>query len=207
MSLPAADVASDDDVPIAVENDELAASAQEPQRRFEGLHSVLCAYKDGKLKPGSVNLPFDICAELCRDEAELTKAWPPEEKARLLPCVVSALRLVYPNKRVEWFDKPFLSDANAATAYWCRVLLRRAEIWDAAAARLESQRASLRRVSLQCRIKEKIAQRKAERLSSICKSSSARYVYKTPAKQTIVSLSSSDSDCDDRNVIDISISP
>ena len=201
------DIGSDDDVPTAAMLVEPAALVQDPSRLFETLHSVLCAYKDKKIRPGSQDLPFDICADLCRDEADLANAWPLDAKVRLLPCILSALKLVYPNKKDEWFAKPFLSDAVATTTYWTRVLLRRAAIWDAAATRLKSQRKLTHRSSLKRRIKDKIAQRKAARLSSIDRSSSAGYVYKTPVKQTAFSLSSSDSDLDDGAVVDLSFSP
>ena len=199
---------SDDDVPLPAPAVAAEAAVHDKCTKFQQLSSILCAYKDGKVFPGSTNLPFDVCADLVRDEATLALGLSLHEKTRMLPCIRSALRLVYPDKKDAWFESPFLNDPKGAVKYWARVLNRRAEIWDAAALRILAKRESARTSSLKSRIRDKIAQRKAARLSGLkATPNAAAYVFKTPDRHNGLSLLSSDSDMDGDNVVDLSGSP
>ena len=179
-------------------------AAAEKTRLFEQLSSVLCAYKDDRIKPGSQELPFDICAELCREEAESVAAWDSSTRRRLHRAVISALRLVYPHKKDSWFKSPFLVSPSGAATYWSKVLTRRADIWKTAAAKAKS----LHRESLQQRIRRKINERRQSRIKSLSKSAAAAASnpFKTPVKVSRSTLSS-DSDGESNKVIDLSQSP
>ena len=92
---------SDDDIDIPPAVPSQKAEAAPKSRLFQQLNSLLCAYKDGKVNPGSKELPFDICAELCKEEAESVKAWDSATRKHFHPHVISALKIVYPNKAGE----------------------------------------------------------------------------------------------------------
>ena len=173
-------------------------------RLFEQLNSVLCAYKDKTIRPGSQELPFDICTELCKEEAQTVAAWNPSTCKRFHEAVVSALRLVYPHKRDSWFESPFLLSPTGAAKYWSRVLSRRADIWRTAATKAKA----LHRESLQQKIRRKIDERRQSRIKSLSKSAAvaANDPFKTPVK-SLRSVLSSDSDDETNNVIDLSQSP
>ena len=200
--------ASDDEVPLPT-----APKARKPKpatrnRLFEQLQSVLCGYKDEKIIPGSVELPFSICAALCRDEAAAVKEWGTSKCNLYHKPILSALRLVYPNKRPEWFRSGFLLRSDDAAKYWVKVLDRRAEIWEAAAKRVENHPAPVERpLSLKEKIRKKIAERRELRTGAL--KSSLRTVgftnpFKTPASKPAITLSSSGSDND---IVDLSKSP
>ena len=161
---------SDDDVPAPVPH---ARPTPPKGREFEMLHSVLCAYKDDSntdMVPGSPDLPFELCAELlCRDKVEAISRWSKAEKARFHPVVISALHLVYKNKKPEWFKSKFLSSQDQTAKYWSQVLTRRSEIWDAAAARESAVLAAsaITAISLKERIRQKIKQRKQGKIAAL----------------------------------------
>ena len=91
--VPSADE-SDDDVPPP-EPPALQPVAKERARPFQLLGSILCGYKDEQVVPGSEELPFDLCAELCKEEASEVSAWDPPTCKRMHNAVLSALKLVY----------------------------------------------------------------------------------------------------------------
>ena len=198
---------SDDEVPPP-EPPPLAskqpAAAANDARLFDQLNSVLCAYKDNKIKPGSPELSFEVCAELCREEAESVAAWKPSTRKRMHRAVISALRLVYPHKKDSWFQSPFLLSPSGTAKYWSRVLVRRADIWKTAA---ESAK-SLHRESLQQKIRRKINERRQSRIKSLSRSAAAASndPFKTPVRASR-SVLSSDSDDEPHKVIDLSKSP
>ena len=203
---------SDDEVALpAPVNSSADHRPKKNNKLFEQLHSILCGYKDKKIRPGSTNLPFEICVELCNDEiGRIEKEWGPAECARFHKPILSALRLVYPNKRTEWFNSPFLLDPSSAAKYWVKVLTRRSEIWQAAANKLASsasRSAAARSTSLEERIRQKIQQRKSNRILSLraaAKASASSNPYKTPPRRPSKGLSSSDSE---HEVVDLSTSP
>ena len=195
---------SDDEVPPPLP-DKPTIVATTKARPFEQLNSVLCAYKDKKIVPGSEELPFDICTELCKEEADAVEAWDQSTRKRYHRAVISALRLVYPNKKTSWFQSHFLTSPSGAAKYWVRVLRRRADIWKTAA----SAAKALHRESLQLRIRRKINERRQTRIKSLSKvsASAANDPFKTPIRESCVGLSSSDSDDEPQKVIDLSQSP
>ena len=201
---------SDDEVPLPQKApDELRAKGKANNNRlFEKLHSVLCGYKDEKVFPGSAELPYDVCAQLCREEAATVKSWKPSRRSYYHKNILSALRLVYPHKRDEWFKSPFLLHPDGAAKYWISVLTRRSEIWEAAGKRMESHPAQNNvSISLKARIRQKIEERRKKRTRSI--KASLRTVgftnpFKTPTRKTNSGLSSSGSD---NEVVDLSKSP
>ena len=198
---------SDDEVPPP-EPPPLASEQPAPTanktRLFEQLNSVLCAYKDKQIKPGSKELPFEICAELCKEEAEAVAAWNLGTRRRRHRAVISALRLVYPHKKESWFQSPFLLSPSGAAKYWTRVLTRRADIWKTAAATAKS----LHRESLQQKIRRKISERRQSRIKLLSRSAAvaANDPFKTPVRTSRSPLSS-DSDDEPNKVIDLSQSP
>ena len=200
---------SDDDVPLPGGTAK-ATPVTAGNRLFESLHSVLCGYKDRKIVPGSKDLPFDLCAEMCKEEAEEVQKWSPTDMTSMHKHVLSAIRLVYPNKKETWYSSKFLMHPKGAAQYWSRVLLRRAEIWRAAAKRAVEVAAKARPKSLKQRIREKIAQRRASRIRTLLPpptSSAVGNPFKTPTRRSRSALSSSDSDSDGKKVIDLSLSP
>ena len=115
---------SDDEVPLP----QKAPSALKHKnkandnRLFENLHSILCGYKDEKVFPGSAELPYEVCAQLCREEAATVSSWKASRRKFYHKNILSALRLVYPHKRDEWFQSPFLLHPDGAAKYWANVL-------------------------------------------------------------------------------------
>ena len=105
---------------------------QKPDLLYEGLNSVLCAYKAKKLHPNKDGLTYGLCAELCRDEREASKRWNRKEKAKYMPMIMSALKLVFPNPKKDWSTKKFLETPGGVASYWRTVLARRAEAWEEA---------------------------------------------------------------------------
>lgn len=202
---------SDDDVPPPASRLGDDVSPPRTPKPFEQLHSILCAYKAKKVVPGSSELPFDLCALLCKEEGMAAAQWTPHRCIKLHRAVLSALKLVYPSKMKSWFQKPFLRSPTGTAKYWAQVLTRRAEIWQAAADRAAA-RALPPQESLKDRIRRKIAERKAERVNSLSaafrpkgRKASARRL--TPPAQKLRSGLSSDSDDAVNNVIDLSQSP
>ena len=119
---------SDDEVPVPTH---LTPPTIEPScTLFRNLQSVLCAYKEKKIEPGAGNLSYDICAHLCKKEAEAVAKWPGPVKTQRLSWVISALKVTYPHKKKEWFLQPFLNSPKHAATYWVQVLQARAAIWE-----------------------------------------------------------------------------
>ena len=207
--VPTASVAchSDDDVPAP--DPQPVKLDFEFKKPYETLHSILCAYKAKQIIPGSTELPFDLCASMCKEEADNVKKWSPDTCATYHKALISALKLVYPNKVKSWFDKPFLRNPTSTAVYWARVLTRRSEIWQAAAdRRAATTLPPPHQEPLKDRIRRRIAERKAERLNSLSvsfRSSKARS-FSSPPPKASVSLSS-DSDEPSATVIDLSQSP
>jgi len=199
---------SDDEVPPPVYVPVSDPPTPKGCRLFEQISSVLCAYKDGKLVPGPDHIPYDICAELCKDEVSLVLGWSSAEKVKFRPAVVSALRLVYPHKKEAWFSKPFLLDPEGAASYWSKVLARRAEIWTATADRKKAAERVAHKSSLKERIRAKIASRKAMRVASLRPLvKSKNFVYQTPTRTKARDIISSDSETETGFVVDLSGSP
>lgn len=198
---------SDDDVPAPSAQPNVAATGA---KEFEVLSSVLCAYKDESnttVVPGSPSLPYDVCADLCRDEVKSIKKWNKQEKARFHPAIISALHIVYKNKKPTWFQSKFLLSHEQTAQYWCEVLTRRAEIWDAAAARRAAvtAAAAVKSISLKERIRMKIKQRKTGKIAALKAVASVN--AKAAAMKSGDSQSSSDSDVAEPTVVDLSHSP
>ena len=194
---------SDDEVPPP-EPPPLEPVSTEKVRPFQRLGSILCGYKDDQVTPGSEDLPFDLCAELCKEEAEEVAAWDSTTCESMHDAVMSALRLVYPHKKEIWFSKPFLVDPRGAATYWSRVLMRRHEIWSAAA----KKAAALRKESLTQKIRRKIRERSVMRSKALSKAALLPKgdPFKTPVRRQHSGLSS-DSDDENHKVIDLSQSP
>ena len=111
-------VTSDDDVPAPIpDTGSVDCTTGEVGREYEGLNSILCAYKMGAIEPGVGSMTHKVCAEVCSDEATAVSAWSREKVLRFHPMILSALKVVYPNKKVEWFSKPFLQSASSAAKY------------------------------------------------------------------------------------------
>ena len=201
---------SDDEVPAPAA---VLPAAPPRAKAFEDLSSILCAYKDKdrpaseKIVPGSADLPFNVCADLCRDEVQAIHSWSNAELARFHPAILSALRVVYPNKKAEWFKSKFLQSHKDTAEYWVQVLTRRAEIWDAAAARVATVAvpAAAFRKPLRDRIRDKIKQRKEGKIASL--KAAAASSCKPPPKASGGAPSSSDSDTPPAFVVDLSKSP
>ena len=160
---------SDDDVPPPAPK---AVSSPAPVtcKEYEKLQSILCAYKAKKIIPGSPALPFDLCAIMCKEEADLVSGWAAATCAMYHEALLSALKLVYPNKVKEWFNKPFLRSPLGTAKYWVRVLTRRSEIWQTAAHKAEAPAAAAFATppeSLKQRIRRRIAERRAVRLNRL----------------------------------------
>ena len=198
---------SDDEVPPPIVTPSIEPPSKEACRKFTELNSVLCGYKDKQIVPGSTDLPFEICADLCRDEAGMMLSLSSFQLSNLRPAIVSALQLVYPNKKPAWFDSQFLRDPKGAAKYWSRVLIRRSEIWDAAASRVVARCKTSHTAALRDRIRLKIQARKAERLSQLrAPSVLASKSRSAPRNKLSLALSSSD-DEGPINTIDLSQSP
>ena len=215
--LPAKPKASALEPSVSHSDDEVPAPHQQPpqidfefEKPYERLHSILCAYKARQIMPGSAELPFDLCALMCKEEVENVKHWSTSTCASYHAAVISALGLVYPNKIKSWYDKPFLKSPRGTAKYWCTVLSRRAEIWQVAADRKAAN--SLpppHQEPLRDRIRRKIAERKAERINSLSVSftpSASKSHPVKPARKPSTGLSS-DSDEPSATVIDLSQSP
>ena len=121
---------SDDEVPSPDD----ANAPKQPT--FEGLNSVLCEYKkskdnnDGSFQPSYEGpLTFTVCAEMADEEAQDIEEWSLQQKIERRPMIVSALRLVYKNKKEDWFSRSFLTSPLGAAEYWQEVLRRRAVLW------------------------------------------------------------------------------
>ena len=199
------DSESDDDVSPPIE----APEEKPVQKMFQKLNSLLCAYKDKQVKPGSHNLPFDLCAEMCKEEAEAVQKWDANAQRYFHPAIISALRLVYPNKVDSWFGSNFLKSPKGAAKYWVQVLLRRSEIWAAAASKAAMAKKHIKTKSLKEKIRAKIEQRRQSRLNMLSVPTacpSRQDPFKTPQRRVSLGLSS-DSDDSTKAVIDLSVSP
>ena len=215
---PVAQKAADVAAPANLSDDEVPPPTPKPvvldfkfANPYERLQSILCAYKAKQVIPGSDELPFDLCALIVKEEADAVEKWSKRTCSEFHEPVIAALKLVYPNKVDAWFKKPFLCSPTGAAMYWAKVLIRRSEIWSAAAERKAAQ--SLPppfQEPLKERIRRKIAERKAARVNSLSvsfrRSASKAPVKTPPPKPTGVGMSS-DSDEPSAHVIDLSQSP
>ena len=130
-SAAAADSSSDDEVPDLPTPPKKKLATPKPQP-YEALHSILCAYKAKKIVPGAGNLTYDICADICAKEAHAVTEWSHSQMVTRQPMILSALHLVYKDKKEIWFEerkKTFLGSATGTAKYWMTVLTRRAVIW------------------------------------------------------------------------------
>ena len=146
------------EAPASVAEDE----EQKPDLLYEGLNSVLCAYKAKKLHPNKDGLTYGLCAELCREEREASKRWNRKEKAKYMPMIMSALKLVFPNPKKDWSTKKFLETPGGVASYWRTVLDRRAEAWEEADKKEKLLREAFR-TPLKQRIRAKIRLHKRKR--------------------------------------------
>ena len=136
-------------------------------------------------------------------------AWDNPMRQHFHPHIISALRIVYPDKVDAWFKSEFLTSPKGAAKYWAKVLTRRSEMWNAAARRAAAANRKKLALSLKEKIRQKIEQRRKARISSLSTTSSRHSPlepFKTPSKQVSVALSS-DSDDGMQTVIDLSSSP
>ena len=172
------------------------SAAAAPDLLYEGLNSVLCAYKAGKLKPNENGLTYSLCAALCRDEREASKRWSRKDKAKFKPMIMSALRLIFP-KTKNWESKQFLQSPGGAASYWRTVLARRCQVWTDAAKR-EKLIKEAYLTPLKQRIRAKIEMRKmrAGRSSSMSSTPTTTPHSGTKDSPISVQLSSSDDSSD-----------
>lgn len=101
-------------------------------QKFQELNSVVCAYKQLLIDPRDpkdVNFTFGVCAQMCEQEVADLAKWSDDVKERLHPAIISALHIVYPDKKESWYSKPFLQSPLGTADYWGKVLQRRAELW------------------------------------------------------------------------------
>ena len=143
-------VTSDDVVPSPDDQEQTGAK----QPTFEGLNSILCEYKKSKGSDDHTFVPsfegpitFTVCAEMADEEADDINEWSYQQKIDRRPMIISALRLVYNDKKEEWFSKPFLMSPLGAAEYWQEVLRRRAALWREAHKQAQSKADSLDEVS------------------------------------------------------------
>lgn len=126
----AATSSSDDDVPAPDEIDLATPVAKQPEELFRKLESIVTSYKLGEVNPKDPKSPlgFTACAELCEEEMRDLNTWSKQRKSELHPIVVSAIRVVFPDKKPEWYHKAFIKSPIGAADYWYKVLERRAQL-------------------------------------------------------------------------------
>jgi hypothetical protein len=176
---------SDDDVSVTSDLDEAHLSIAPDESlhdEFRGLKSIVCAYKLGDIEPSSSEdgITFGVCAEICEDEAKAAHNWSSSEREIYHPMVISALRIIYPDKKESWFNKPFLLSPKGTAIYWTRVLERRAAIWRAAEQNLIATKPTAQTTPVQSlteRIRAKIKKREISKTSPSPKPKS--HVHKT----------------------------
>lgn len=120
--------------PLMMEFPPLMVTTQRSPRLKASIQCYICEYKkeNSTFAPsldGPIPIPFTVAAEMCTDEADNIDERSYQQKIDRRPMIISALRLIYKNKKEEWFSKPFLTSPLGATEYWQRVLRRRAAIW------------------------------------------------------------------------------
>lgn len=191
---------SDDEIPAPDEIDLSVPAAKQPQDLFRKLESIVTAYKLGEVNPKSPDCPlgYTACAELCEEEMREWHKWTTQRKAELHSAVVSAIRVVFPDKKPEWFQKAFIKSPVGAADYWYKVIERRALLWRAAEkkqAKERDQKEASGSTSLKSRIRAKIAERKAERVKTLSASKGAKKRSSPPAASSR-NLYSSDDDSD-----------
>jgi len=176
---------SDDDVSVTSDLDEAQLSNSPDESlddKFKGLKSIVCAYKLGDIEPSAAKdgITFGVCAEICEEEAKAAHSWSSHERKTYHPMVISALRIIYPDKKESWFNKPFLLSPKGTAIYWTRVLERRAAIWRAAEQNLIAAEPSARTTPVQSltkRIRAKIKRREEDKINPSPKAKS--HVHKT----------------------------
>ena len=94
---------SDDEVPDLPAPKKKVATPR--KNLYQGLHSILCSYKSKKIKPGTGNLTFSICAEICGKEADSVRKWTKDQKVQRQRMIISALHLVYKDRKESWFQE------------------------------------------------------------------------------------------------------
>ena len=161
--------------------------------KYKGLESIVCAYKLGDIDPGNNNdgLSLGVCAEICNEEAESARKWSSFERQSYHPMIISALHVIYPDKKAEWFKKPFLLSPKGSAIYWTRVLERRAQIWLAAEKAHKASEANMTTPvkSLAKRIRRKIKQREIQKTRP-------SPTYKSTSSKSLSFSSTDDSDTD-----------
>ena len=164
---------------------------------YEGLNSVLCAYKANNLTPNKKGLTYELCAELCHEEREASKKWSKKEKAKYQPMIHSALKLIFPSAyaRGKWSSHKVLSTPDGAANYWRIVLNRRANIWKEAGEKAKATKEAYL-TPLKQRIRAKIKAREKQRLGLISTPLSTPHSG-TKASPISINASSSDSSSDE----------
>ena len=163
---------SDESEPPELETSPPAAPASSNKDTlYEGLNSVLCAYKSNNLTPNKKGLtfePFELCTELCREEREASKKCFNREKRKFQPMIHSVLKLLSPRAYVKgnWASHSVLSTPDGAANYWRVVLNRHAKIWQEAGEKTKAARDAYL-TPLKQRIRAKIKAREKQRLGLI----------------------------------------
>ena len=189
---------SDESEPPELEPSPPAASASAAKDTlYEGLNSVVCAYKSGNLTPNEKGLTYELCAELCREEREASKKWSAKEKKGYKPMIHSALKLIFPRAYVKgsWESHKVLSSPDGAANYWRVVLDRRAKIWEEAGQKAKATKAAYL-TPLKQRIRAKIKAREKQRLGLISTPLSTPHSG-TKASPISVNTSSTDGSSDE----------
>ena len=83
--------------------------------------------------------------------------------------ILSALRLVFPDKKKSWYEQPFLRSQEGAAKYWIKVVERRGELWRTALKKREArEEASLDpNEAVRRRIRDKIKHRLQRKVSDL----------------------------------------
>ena len=185
---------TDDEVPVP---DEQEQAKKKPL--YTGLNSVLCAYKAGDIEPSTTgNITFEMVAELCEEDAAHAAKWSKADIQARHPMIISALRLVYKDKKDDWFKKPFLVSAKGAHKYWIQVLERRAQIWRA---KMRKKKASSDLSSVTARLRAKIKVRENRHCKNLIRKSLSPGHASTPIVLDSDSSGSDSSASDDQPVV------
>ena len=166
---------SDDEVDPSDDEALRTDSKDKKDKAYKGLDSILCAYKDNEINPKdkASELTFEICAKTCVSEIAQTMRWSDAEINDRHHMIISALKMVYKDKKAEWFEQSFLKSPIGAHKYWIKVLKRRCVLWRAAHTRNnpENRRVKEPALSLKQRLREAIKLKKRERMGKSAKAS------------------------------------
>lgn len=189
------DDSSDQEPPPLPATKESAPKVLTSTPPYEGLNSVVCAYKAGTLKFSESGLTRGLAAKLCNEEIEASRKWSRKDQVKFRPMIVSALRLLYPRKQESWFNSAFLSSPSGAAEYWRRVLALRSAAWSAAFQKQqEAKNAYL--TPLKQRIRAAIEARERARLGNL---SGATVTPPSGSKNSPIPLSSNSSSSSEDN--------